>query len=217
MKIIGVSGSPIKNSNTDRALQIALDATGVKTEFIKLSDLTIEPCTACLGCKETNRCVLKDDGVALTEKVYKANGLIVAGFTPYSSIDSRTKIFLERLYPLHHLHALMSGKPGGAIVTSAIPKGTPGMPDAYEMGLSSIRNYMLEEGMTFVGGVSVAGNLPCVTCGEDGQCGASAIKMIYGSDATPKSITINSVEDNREVVAALKKLGNAVVEACFSC
>lgn len=216
MKVIGVSGSPIKNSNTDRALKIALAATGVKTEFVKLSELNIEPCTACLGCKTTNRCILKDDGILLTEKVYKADALIVAGFTPYSSIDSRTKIFLERLYPLHHLHALMSGKPGGAIVTSAIPQGIPGMPDAYETGLSAIRNYMLEEGMNFIGSVSVPGNLPCVSCGEDGQCGASAIKMIYGSDATPNSIGINSVEDSPEVVAALKQLGQDIIEACFN-
>ena len=216
MKIIGVSGSPIKNSNTDRALQIALAATGVKTEFVKLSELKIEPCNACLECRETNRCVLKDDGILLTEKVYKADALIVAGFTPYSSIDSRTKIFLERLYPLHHLHALMSGKPGGAIVTSAIPHGITGMPDAYEIGLSGIRNYMLEEGMTFVAGVSVPGNLPCVACGEDGQCGASAIKMIYGPDATPDSIGINILEDNLEVVAALKQLGRDIIEACFT-
>lgn len=216
MKVIGVSGSPIKNSNTDRALKIALAATGVKTEFVKLSKLNIEPCTACLGCKTTNRCILKDDGILLTEKVYKADALIVAGFTPYSSIDSRTKIFLERLYPLHHLHALMSGKPGGAIVTSAIPQGIPGMPDAYETGLSAIRNYMLEEGMNFIGSVSVPGNLPCVSCGEDGQCGASAIKMIYGSDATPNSIGINSAEDSPEVVAALKQLGQDIIEACFN-
>ncbi|HIP38226.1 MAG TPA: flavodoxin family protein [Desulfocapsa sulfexigens] len=216
MKVIGVSGSPIKNSNTDRALKIALAATGVKTEFVKLSKLNIEPCTACLGCKTTNRCILKDDGILLTEKVYKADALIVAGFTPYSSIDSRTKIFLERLYPLHHLHALMSGKPGGAIVTSAIPQGIPGMPDAYETGLSAIRNYMLEEGMNFIGSVSVPDNLPCVSCGEDGQCGASAIKMIYGSDATPNSIGINSAEDSPEVVAALKQLGQDIIEACFN-
>ena len=215
MKIIGVSGSPVKESNTDRALQIVLDATGVRTEFIKLSELSIEPCTACLGCRKTNRCVLEDDGVLLADKVYKANALIVAGFTPYSTLDSRTKIFLERLYPLHHCHALMQGKPGAAIITSSIPQGIPDMPDAYELGLSGIKNYMLAEGMNFVGSVSVPGNLPCVACGEDNQCGVSEIKKLYGKDATPASIGINRVEENSEVVAALKQLGCDVYEACF--
>jgi multimeric flavodoxin WrbA len=215
VKIIGVSGSPVKESNTDRALQIALDATGVKTEFVKLSELNIEPCTACLGCRKSNRCVLEDDGILLTDKVFKANGLIVAGFTPYSTLDSRTKIFLERLYPLHHSHALMQGKPGAAIITSAIPPGIPDMPDAYELGLSGIKNYMLAEEMNFVGSVPVPGNLPCVACGENGQCGVSAIKMLYGKDATPESIGINRVEDNKDVVAALEQLGRDMYEACF--
>ena len=33
MKVLGVSGSPIKNSNTDRALQLALEATRLETEI----------------------------------------------------------------------------------------------------------------------------------------------------------------------------------------
>ncbi|BBO91981.1 hypothetical protein DSCOOX_51610 [Desulfosarcina ovata subsp. ovata] len=36
MKVLGVSGSPIKNSNTDRALKAVLNATECETEFIKL-------------------------------------------------------------------------------------------------------------------------------------------------------------------------------------
>lgn len=215
MKVLGVSGSPIENSNTDRALKIALAATGVKTEFYKLSDYTIAPCTACLGCRETNVCVQKDDGIMLAEKAYKADALIIAGFTPYSSIDSRTKIFIERLYPLHHRHGLMSGKPGGAIVTCGIPPGQEGMPPACENGVDAIKNYMEAEAMHFIGGVSVPGNVPCVACGQEGQCGVSSLKILFGKDATPENVKINTVEDNLEVVAALEKLGADIVEAYY--
>nr|WP_291317804.1 NAD(P)H-dependent oxidoreductase [Desulfuromonas sp.] len=38
MKVLGVSGSPVPNSNTDRALKLALEATVLDTEFIKLKD-----------------------------------------------------------------------------------------------------------------------------------------------------------------------------------
>ena len=82
MKVLGVSGSPIKNSNTVRALRVVLDATGCETEFIKLNDYTVEPCRACLGCVETNRCVIQDDGIALAEKAKAADVLVIAGFTP---------------------------------------------------------------------------------------------------------------------------------------
>ena len=213
MKVLGVSGSPIKNSNTDRALKIALAATGVKTEFIKLSEYDLRPCNACLGCRKTNNCVQDDDGVLLANKAFKADALIIAGYTPYSSIDSRTKIFIERLYPLHHQHGLMSGKPGAAIVTSAIPPGHEGMPQAHENGLVAIQNYMLEESMNYIGGVRLMGNVPCVRCGEGGQCGVSALKMLFGSDATPESVGINVVEDDPAALAALEKLGTDIVEA----
>lgn len=215
MKILGVSGSPIKDSNTDRALQVALEATGMKTEFIKLSDYDVGPCNACLGCIKTNRCVQKDDGVLLTEKAFKANGLIIAGFTPYSTLDSRTKAFMERLYALRHRHALMAGKPGAAIVTCAIPPDHPDMPPACENGIKAIQNYMMEEGMDFVGGVSILGNVPCVKCGENGQCQASGLKMIFGKDATPDSVGINQFEDDPEIVAALEKIGRDIADKMY--
>jgi multimeric flavodoxin WrbA len=50
----------------------------------------------------------------LAEKAKQANALIIGGFTPYSSLDSRTKAFIERLYPLRHIHGFMRGKPGAA-------------------------------------------------------------------------------------------------------
>ncbi len=213
MKVLGVSGSPIKNSNTDRALKIVLAATGAKkTEFIKLSDHTVAPCDACLGCVETNRCVIKDDGVALAEKAYKADALIIAGYTPYSSLDSRTKAFMERLYPLRHRHGLMAGKPGAAIITSAVPDSTPGMPPAAKNGIQAIQNFMMEEGMNFVGAVSILGNVPCIKCGDEGQCRMSGLKMIHGPDATMASVGINALENDPATVALLQRLGEDLAD-----
>ena len=151
MKILGVSGSPIKNSNTDRALKAVLEATGMEAEFIKLTDFTVAPCMACLGCVETNKCVIEDDGILLAEKAKRADALVIAGFTPYSTLDSRTKAFIERLYPLRHNHGFMAGKPGGAVITCAIPEESEMLPPACEMGVKAIQFYMMEEGMNFVG------------------------------------------------------------------
>ena len=38
-QIVGISGSPIKNSNTDRLIQTVLESSGLSTEFVKLSKL----------------------------------------------------------------------------------------------------------------------------------------------------------------------------------
>ena len=42
-QIIGISGSPIKNSNTDRLIQAVLGGSGLKTEFVKLSSINVKP------------------------------------------------------------------------------------------------------------------------------------------------------------------------------
>ncbi len=85
MKVLGVSGPPIKNSNTDRALKLTLESTGLEREFIKLKDDTVAPCQSCLGCVKTNKCVIKDDGIMLAEKAKEADALIVGGFTPFKT------------------------------------------------------------------------------------------------------------------------------------
>ncbi|NPE30535.1 flavodoxin family protein [Methanococcoides sp. SA1] len=212
MKILGVSGSPIKDSNADRALKTALEATGMDYEFVKLIDHTVAPCKACLGCVKNNVCVIKDDGIALAEKAKEADALIIAGFTPYSTLDSRTKAFIERLYPLRHRYGFMRGKPGGAIVTSAIPKECDMLPPASDNGINAISYYMMEEGMEAIGSVRVLGNNPCVRCKFGDECDMSGIKMMFGLDATKDSVGINKFEDQPEAVNAAKELGKNIAE-----
>ncbi len=61
MQVLGISGSPVKNSNTDRLVRTVLEATGLDYEFIKLSGYDIHPCRACLGYAGDNTCKQKDD------------------------------------------------------------------------------------------------------------------------------------------------------------
>lgn len=211
-KIMGVSGSPLKNSNTDRALKTALEATGLDYEMISLRDYKVAPCLACLRCVDTNVCVIKDDGIELTEKAKNADALIIAGYTPYSSLDSRTKAFIERLYPLRHKYGFMRGKPGGAIVTHAIPDGSEMLPPAGDCGLNSIYYYMMEEGMEPAGGVKVQGNVPCVRCGYGDDCETSGLSMIFGPEATVESVGINDFEEQPQAVEAAKEMGRNIAK-----
>jgi len=43
-QIIGISGSPINNSNTDRLIQAVLESSGLSSEFVKLSKIYVRPC-----------------------------------------------------------------------------------------------------------------------------------------------------------------------------
>ncbi len=53
-QILGISGSPVKNSNTDRLIQAVLDASGLNAEFVKLSKMNVRGCVACLRCAGDN-------------------------------------------------------------------------------------------------------------------------------------------------------------------
>ena len=212
MKVLGVSGSPIENSNTDRVLKKALESTGLQTEFIKLKEYKVAPCLACLGCVKTNRCVIEDDGIMLAEKAKAADALIIAGFTPYSSLDARTKAFIERLYPLRHIHGYLSGKPGGAIVTCAIPAENKMLPPACDSGVNAIKFYMMEEGMDFVGEVVVRGNVPCIRCGFGDECAVSGLKMLFGAEATVASVGVQNAEEQSATIEMAIKLGNKIAD-----
>jgi len=154
--------------------------------------------------------VINDDRITLTEKAKNADVIVIASFTPYSSLDARAKAFIERLYPLRHKKGYMRGKIGAAIVTAAIPEGAEMLPPAGDMGINAIKFYMMEEGVNFVGAVRVFGNVPCVRCGFGNECEMSGIKMMFGPQATVDSVGINCCDEKPETVKAAKELGEKI-------
>jgi len=62
MTIVGVSGSPILNGNTDRLVKVVLEQSGKEYVFVNLSTLRYDPCRACTHlCAKTNMCSIDDD------------------------------------------------------------------------------------------------------------------------------------------------------------
>jgi hypothetical protein len=82
----------------------------LSSEFIKLSNISVRPCIACLGCKGDNICKVEDDFPGLAEKVRNAGAVVVGGYTPYGAVDGFTKAFLERLFSLRHQSGLGRGR-----------------------------------------------------------------------------------------------------------
>jgi multimeric flavodoxin WrbA len=77
-KILGISGSPIKNSNTDRLVQTVLNSSELTSEFVKLSKLKITGNTECLVCGFGSTCpmsslpwVFGDDTTVTADKFCK--------------------------------------------------------------------------------------------------------------------------------------------------
>ena len=59
--ILGISGSPRPNGVTANAVKKVLEESGQEYEFISLAGKHIGGCISCLGCTESNRCVVDDD------------------------------------------------------------------------------------------------------------------------------------------------------------
>lgn len=212
-QVIGISGSPVRDSNTDQAVRRILEHTGLESEFVKLSDLNLQPCRACLGCVKTNQCVVNDDGPALAEKFRSAKVFVLGGYTPYSSLDARTKTFMERMYCLRHITGLNRGKPGVSVVTTACPPETPGMPPASQTATAQIAMWMMEEGMANLGSLTVVGNPPCIRCGHGDDCEMSGVKMLHGADATVKSVGVHGFADDVTAQELARNLGLKLREA----
>ena len=143
------------------------------------------------------------NGNRLAQKAKEADGLVAGGYTPYSSIDARTKSFLERLYPLRHKHGFMNGKPGIAVATCAITQDCAGMPPACDNGANDISFYMMEEGMNFLGSGKIRGNIPCIRCGYGDVCQSAGLKMIFGENATVDSVGVSTAEKQDKGISAV--------------
>jgi multimeric flavodoxin WrbA len=204
-QVLGISGSPIKKSNTDRLVQAVLDASDLKTEFIKLSKIQVRPCIACLGCKEDNICKVKDDYPELAEKVRRVGALVVGGYSPYGAVDGFTKAFMERLFSLRHKNGLNRGKLA-VVVTTGIGRGAPGLEEAS----SQIAHALKLEGMEVLGQLKAIGNPECMVCGFGESCPMSALPWIFGEDTKVTPEKFSKVEDQTDTWQQAQELGRQI-------
>ena len=221
LKILGISGSPVPNSNTDRAVKAVLKASGLDYEFVKLSDLHIRPCLACKRCVKDNLCKQEDDFPPLSEKVIKASALVIGAYTPYSQIDAFTKAFLERLWSLRHINNMLKDKPVVIIVTGVYPSilnkqilrytGLIKLLKRLKLPSEKVkRNLALEmrmDRMQVMGQVIIKGNVPCLTCGHGNECEMSGVSFLHGKNAIASTDLCVRVEEQKDVWNKLQQFG----------
>ena len=206
IEVLGISGSPIENSNTDRLIQAVLDATELEFEFVKLSKINIRPCLACKQCVPDNICKVKDDFPELAERIKKAKALIIGAYIPYKQIDGFTKALLERFWSLRHVNNLLRGKLCATVVTYLSP-------DAADNVNQSLVTQLKEmERMELVGQVMIRGNIPCLTCGVGEECEMSGLRKRYGPDARSSDYPYVRVEDQKEVWEEAMRIGRLIGE-----
>ncbi len=206
IEILGISGSPVENSNTDRLVKAVLDATGLESEFVKLSDINVRPCLACKQCVQDNVCKVRDDFPELAEKIKKAKALIIGAYSPYGQVDGFTKALLERFWSLRHINNLLRGKHVATIMTCIMPEAMGNVNQAIAAELKDI------ERMDLIGQLTIQGNVPCLTCGKGDECEMSGFRMLYGPDAKTSDYGYTRVEDQKEVWEEAIRIGHQIGE-----
>jgi multimeric flavodoxin WrbA len=148
MNVLGISGSPRSNGNSEILLNEALQPfieKGWETIMLKMSALSVQPCIACNSCLTTGECVIKDD----MEKFYTAftncQAIIIASPVYYRNITSKLAAVFERHYGCKSIRPL-AGRPGGAI---AVGRGSGG---GQAIVLSIIHNWLLSCGAICIPG-----------------------------------------------------------------
>ncbi|KZX10956.1 flavodoxin family protein [Methanobrevibacter curvatus] len=99
-KVILLSASPRKNSNTMDVLSIcakAIESENVEAEIISLRGKEIKSCIACNKCQEIGNCVLNDGLDEIINKIKNAQGFIPAAPVYFGTARADIMAALQRI------------------------------------------------------------------------------------------------------------------------
>jgi multimeric flavodoxin WrbA len=115
--ILGINGSPVKNSKVSKMLAevlLAAKKRGTTVKQVNLSDYKILPHSGILNEKIYLE-KTKDDMQKLQKLILQADGVVFATPTHWFHVSSLMKLFLDRLTSLEHYNFLLEGKVTGFI------------------------------------------------------------------------------------------------------
>ncbi len=125
MRVLGISGSPRREGNTDLLVNTALETLageGLQTQFLSLADRPIKPCVACRGCfgSEEIRCVQEDPAFeGILEMFDQSDGILIGSPVYFGSATPQTMALLDRVGYVARTHPqLLRRKVGAAIVVA---------------------------------------------------------------------------------------------------
>jgi multimeric flavodoxin WrbA len=103
MKVLGIMGSPRRQSNTDILLDKALEGAkelGAEVEKVMVSKLKISPCLEIYACLKDGNCAIKDDMQLLYKKLVEADHIVFASPIFFYGITSQAKAIIDRCQAL---------------------------------------------------------------------------------------------------------------------
>lgn len=142
--VLGISGSPRQDGNTDivvrRALEVISQLRDVETTFLRVADYNIKHCQGCRECMKIGECVIEDDdfNIVLSE-LMRARLVVIGAPVFWNSPPGVMKDFIDRTHGFYTDHKRLLGKKVG-IISVATASGF----ESHEDILSWMRVYGAE-------------------------------------------------------------------------
>jgi len=132
MHVLGITGSPRVNGNTDVLLDELL--TGVRSsggtiDKVYLFEKDVKACSSCYSCLSSGACSMADDMVDISRRMVEADGIILASPVYWNCVSGQMKVFLDRclVFMNDKFESKLAGKLGGFVITCGAPD--PAMTD----------------------------------------------------------------------------------------
>ena len=211
MTIVGISGSPIVNGNTDRIIKVVLEQSGKDHIFINLSTLIYDPCRACTHlCAKTNICPLEDDLKPYFKPILDSEALILGSPVNGGNVTGWMFSFKTRLWCFYHVKNLLRNKPVLLVATGLFRQSE------YRVMTRFLERVHSEK---IIGHIYCTSNIPpCYKCGMGKMCKVGGLWAMVGrseEDLGKFEITPDKFrrwEDDRETVAQVTKYAKMLAE-----
>ena len=101
-EVLGVSGSPRKNGNSDILLKTIISGVnqaGVCSSHLNLTNVHFQGCVGCERCRKDKICTGMIDGMSIVyNRIITSKGLVLVSPTHNYNVTSWMKAFIDRLY-----------------------------------------------------------------------------------------------------------------------
>ncbi len=201
MKILGISGSPRKESQSGvyKLVETVLENSGCEYELISLRGKKISGCIACLGCVKDNICKVDDDLTELRQKIVEADAYVFGSPNYYSTINAMFHAFIERWFQFRH----QTGNTlWGKVAVAVGVGGTAGQAPA-----DAIEKFLLYNFVETVAKVSGQGAASCYSCGYGETCQVGIPVMLHGPEVKITEDMIPNVSQQPELMKAAATAG----------
>ena len=202
-KIVGISGSPVKDGNVDAFLGSIMDLAmkkGLESETIHLAKMNIKNCVHCNFClakqKQGKYCSLEDDAQAVFEKLEQADIIVLASPVYFMRTSGMMATLIDRL------RVFIFGNIAGGKLRNKI---------GISAGVSWLRHGGMETThLSHIFAFITLDMIPATNHASISPMGAAAVASKHGEGNFDPSIRIGIKEDEAGLKSADASLSRAL-------